>query len=57
MATAPSTIDIAADWLATNWESAVNGASLITQLRERYGLSLTDAVKVIAEAKRRRTQK
>lgn len=54
MAAAPSTIDSAADWLATNWESAVNSASLITQLRDRYGLGLTDAVKVIAEAKRRR---
>lgn len=53
----PSIFDNAADWLATNWESAISGAPLTAQLRERYGLAFADAVKVIAEAKRRRTGK
>lgn len=50
----PSNIDTAADWLATNWEGAVKGAPLTVQLRERFGLPFADAVKVIAEARRRR---
>jgi hypothetical protein len=56
MAAAPSTIDIAIDWLATNWEGAILGAPLTAQLRERYGIGFADAV-VIAEAKRRRADK
>jgi hypothetical protein len=51
---APSIMDTAADWLAANWEGAVKGAPLTVQLRERYGIAFADAVKVIAEARRRR---
>ncbi|MCW5720015.1 MAG: hypothetical protein KIS86_02625 [Devosia sp.] len=54
MATEPSTIGTAAEWLATNWESAVIGAALTAQLRERFGLEFSEAVKAIAEAKRLR---
>ena len=46
-------IDTAAAWLAMNWESAVKGAPLTLQLRERFGLPFADAVRAIAEAKRR----
>lgn len=54
MTVVPSNIDTAADWLATNWEGAVKGPPLTVQLRERFGLSFTEAVKAIAEARRRR---
>ena len=47
----------AAEWLATNWEDAVYGAPLTKQLRERFGLPIPDAIKAIAEAKRRMTAK
>ena len=47
----------ATDWLATNWEGAVVGAPLTAQLRERFDLAFPDAVKVIAEARRRRAGK
>jgi hypothetical protein len=46
-------IETAAEWLATNWESAVTGAPLTLQLRKRFGLPFADAVRAIAEAKRR----
>jgi hypothetical protein len=49
-----ATFDAATIWLATNWDSAVIGAPLTVQLRERYGLEFSEAVKVIAEARRRR---
>ncbi|WP_162783721.1 hypothetical protein [Devosia naphthalenivorans] len=51
--TVSNAINIAATWLAANWESAVAGAPLTKQLREQYGLSFADAVRAIAEAKRR----
>ena len=51
--TLPETVISAAAWLATNWDSAVNGAPLTLQLRERFGLPFADAVRAIAEAKRR----
>jgi hypothetical protein len=43
----------AADWLTENWKSAVRGAALTIQLRERFGIQITDAYKVIGEARRR----
>lgn len=45
--------DEAADWLASNWSEAANSGPLTLQLRERFSLQFADAVKVIAEAKRR----
>ncbi|HEV7414675.1 MAG TPA: hypothetical protein VGN98_00855 [Tianweitania sediminis] len=54
MTDTPANFEAAADWLAANWESAVLGAPFTAQLRERYGLGFKEAVKVIAEAKRRR---
>lgn len=45
--------DDAAGWLAQNWEAAAAGGPLTLQLRERFGLPFADAVKAIAEAKRR----
>jgi hypothetical protein len=57
MAELSETQVIAADWLASNWESAVQGAPFTAQLRERYGLEFSEAVKVIAEARRRRGAK
>lgn len=47
----------AAVWLAENWEGAVYGAPLTKQLRERFGLAIPDAIKAIAEAKRRMATK
>jgi hypothetical protein len=43
----------AADWLEANWESAVRGAALTIQLRERFGIQVPDAFKVIGEVRRR----
>jgi hypothetical protein len=53
----PLDITDAATWLAANWEGAVYGAPLTKQLRERFGLAIPDAVKAIAEAKRRMAAK
>jgi hypothetical protein len=53
----PLDITDAATWLAANWEGAVSGAPLTKQLRERFGLAIPDAVKAIAEAKRRMAAK
>jgi len=47
------TLNEAAEWLATNWEGVVYGAPLTKQLREKFGLAIPDAIKAIAEAKRR----
>ena len=57
MTDAPAHIQKAADWLAANWKSAVLGAALTVQLRERFGLEFADAVKAIAEARRLRGDK
>jgi hypothetical protein len=43
----------AAEWLEANWESAVRGAPIITQLRDRFGLEFKQSVAVIAEVRRR----
>ena len=43
----------AADWLTTNWDSAVSGVALTIQLRERFGIQRAQAFKVIGEARRR----
>jgi hypothetical protein len=55
LSAAPLTHDqiSAADWLASNWESAVAGAALTIQLRERFGIQRAEAFKVIGEARRR----
>ena len=45
--------DEAAEWLARNWSEAANGGPLTLQLRERFSLPFGDAVRVIAEAKRK----
>lgn len=46
----------AADWLAANWEAALAGGALVKQLRDKFGLSLLPAVRVISavqEARRK----
>jgi hypothetical protein len=43
----------AADWLTSNWDSAMVGAALTIQLRERFGIQRAEAFKVIGEARRR----
>ena len=55
MTVAPLTPDQvnAVDWLEANWESAVRGAALTIQLRERFGIQRADSFKVIGEARRR----
>lgn len=44
----------AADWLEANWDSAVRGAPLIGQMRNRLGLDFRQAVRALAEVNRRR---
>lgn len=44
----------AADWLEANWDSAVRGAPILAQLRERFGLEFKQAVGTLAEVNRRR---
>lgn len=43
----------AADWLHTNWSTAICGGPLTRQLRVMYGLNFVQAVAVIAEVRRR----